>query len=181
MTGRGPYKPRRVVKKPQTLGERLQVVRRAFDFSQATLAEATGVPQQSISSWERDITEPSGPGMLMLTRVLGVTATALRTGMGFVVPDVPPPREGWAVRAPGAEGYVAVEDGSRKPIALPAAAPGAAWGVDVVSGEQVSLTKEQAKAWLSNAFDRDEPVWILVKATGKAKATKSGKQARRKA
>jgi transcriptional regulator with XRE-family HTH domain len=129
VTGRGPYKPRRVVKKPQTLGERLLVVRRALGFSQVSLAEAVGVPQQSISSWERGLTEPSGPGMLTLTTVLGVTAVALKSGKGFVVPDAPPVLEGRAVQPHGAEGgYVAVEDGSRKPIALPAAAPGGGLG-----------------------------------------------------
>lgn len=182
VTGRGPYKPRRVVKRPKTLGERLQVVRQAFGFSQAFLAEAVGVPQQSISSWERDITAPSGPGMQMLTRILGLTAAALETGKGFAIPDAPPHQEEWLDRGQGAgEGYVAVEDGTHKPIALPAAAPGEVWGVDADSGQNVPLTKEQALAWLADAIEQEEPVWILVKSKEKARTTKPAKQARRKA
>lgn len=182
MTGRGPYKPRRAVKKPQTLGERLQVVRRALGFSQVTLAEAVGVPQQSVSSWERGLTDPSGPGMAMLTNVLGVTAAALKTGKGFTIPDATPVLEGRGAQPHGAEGgYVAVEDGTRKPIALPAAAPGEVWGVDADSGQNVPLTKEQALAWLAAAIEQEEPVWILVKSLGKARTTKPVKQARRKA
>jgi transcriptional regulator with XRE-family HTH domain len=174
VTGRGPYKPRRVVKKPQTLGERLLVVRRALGFSQVSLAEAVGVPQQSISSWERGLTEPSGPGMLTLTTVLGVTAVALKTGKGFVVPDAPPVLEGRAVQPHGAEGgYVAVEDGSRKPIALPAAAPGEVWGVDAASGQNVPLTREQALAWLADAIDNQAPVWIVSRPDVKVKRARA--------
>jgi hypothetical protein len=76
---------------------------------------------------------------------------------------------------------VAVEDGTRKPIALPAAAPGEVWGVDADSGQNVPLTKEQALAWLAAAIEQEEPVWILVKSLGKARTTKPVKQARRKA
>lgn len=174
MTGRGPYKPRRAVKRPKTLGQRLQVVRQAFGFSQALLAEAVGVPQQSISSWERDITAPSGPGMQMLTRILGVTAAALETGKGFAIPDAPPPREKWLDRGQGAgEGYVAVEEGTRKPIALPSAEPGEVWGVDADSGQNVPLSKEQALAWLADAIDNQAPVWIVSKPGGKLKMVKA--------
>lgn len=173
MTGRGPYKPRRAVKKPQTLGERLQVVRRALGFSQVTLAEAVGVPQQSISSWERGLTEPSGPGMLTLTTVLGLSAEALKTGKGFVVPNAQPALEGRVGQPHGGEGYVAVEDGTRKPIALPAAAPGEVWGVDADTGERVPLSKEQAVAWLADAIEQDAPVWIVVKPESKPEAIKS--------
>lgn len=170
MTGRGPYKPRRAVKKPQTLGERLQVVRRALGFSQVTLAEAVGVPQQSISSWERGLTEPSGPGMLTLTTVLGLTAVALKTGKGFTIPEAPPaPEDREAQPHVAVEGFVAVEDGTRKPIALPAAAPGEVWGVDAASGQKVPLTKEQALAWLSDAIDSEVPVWIVSKPGTKSK------------
>jgi transcriptional regulator with XRE-family HTH domain len=174
VTGRGPYKPRRVVKKPQTLGERLVVVRRALGFSQATLATAVGVPQQSISSWERGLTEPSGPGMRMLTTALGVTAVALKTGKGFSIPDAPPPQEGRAIQPHGAEGgYVAVEDGTRKAIELPAAAPGEVWGVDAASGQNVPLTKEQALAWLTDAIDNAAPVWIVSKPDVKVKRARA--------
>jgi len=170
VTNRGPYKPRRAVMKPETLGERLQVVRRALGFSQVTLAEAVGVPQQSVSSWERGLTDPSGPGMAMLTNVLGVTAAALKTGKGFTIPDAPPALEGRGAQLHGAEeGYVAVEDGTRKPIALPAAAPGEVWGIDADSGERVPLTKEQAVAWLSDAIDSEAPVWIVSKPDTKSK------------
>ncbi len=173
MTGRGPYRPRRAVKKPQTLGERLVVVRRALGFSQATLATAVGVPQQSISSWERGLTEPSGPGMRMLTGVLGVTATALRTGKGFTIPDAPPLLEGRVGKPQGGEGYVAIEDGKRKSIALPAAAPGDVWGVDAASGQNVPLSKEQALAWLADAIDSQAPVWIVSRPVVKVKRTRA--------
>lgn len=182
MTARGPYKPRRAVKQPGTLGERLVVIRRALGFSQVSLAEAVGVPQQSISSWERGLTEPSGPGMLMLTTVLGLTAAALRTGKGFAIPEGVQTLKGRGAQPPGAEGgYVAVEDGTQKPIALPAATPGVVWGVDAETGQNISLTKEQALAWLANAFDQEEPMWILVKSMEKAQAPITTKRVRRKA
>jgi hypothetical protein len=112
--------------------------------------------------------------MLTLTNVLGVTAAALKTGKGFVVPDGPPVLEGREAQPHGAgECYVAIEDGTRKPIALPAAAPGEVWGVDAASGERFPLTKEQAVAWLADAIDNQAPVWIVSRPDVKVKRARA--------
>lgn len=178
MTGRGPYKPRREVKKPKTLGERLVVLRQALRLNQAGLADLIGVPQQSISSWERGITEPSGPAMALLTATFGTTEEALRTGKMFEIPEDLMTTNRMVER----EGpLVAVEDGTRKPIALPSAAPGEVWGVDTASGQNVPLTKEQALAWLADAIDHDGPVWIVVKPGQKVKRARTTAAKRPKA
>lgn len=166
MTGRGPYKPRRAVKSPKTIGERLVVLRQALRLNQAGLAEVLGVPQQSISSWERGITVPSGPAMALLTATFQTTEEALRTGEKFEIPEDLIPTNRTVER----RGHLmAVEDGTRKPIALPAAAPGEVWGVDAVSGQKVSLSREQALAWLADAIDKAGPVWIVSKPGVKTK------------
>lgn len=177
MTARGPYKPRVAVKKPKTLGERLVVLRQALRLNQAGLAELLGVPQQSISAWERGITEPSGPAMALLTATFKTTEKALRTGEMFEIPEDLMPTN----RITERRGLLmAVEDGTQKPIALPAAAPGEVWGVDAATGQNVGLTKEQAVAWLAEAIENDGPVWIVAKSGVKTNGakTRTGKKSK---
>jgi DNA-binding transcriptional regulator YiaG len=170
VTGRGPYKPRRAVKKPKTLGERLVVLRQALRLNQAGLAEVLGVPQQSISAWERGITEPSGPAMALLTATFKTTEEALRTGEKFEIPEDLMPTNRIIERQ---SLLMAVEDGTMKPIALPAAAPGEVWGVDAVTGERVRLSRDQALAWLADAIDGQAPVWIVSRPDMKVKRGKA--------
>lgn len=175
MTGRGPYKPRRAVKKPKTLGERLVVLRQALRLNQAGLAEVLGVPQQSVSSWERGIRQPSGAAMTLLINTFGITEDALRNGEKFEIPEDLMPTN----RITERRGLpMAVEDETGKPIALPAAAPGEVWGVDAVTGERVRLSRDQALAWLADAIDGQAPVWIVSKPEKKVKQGKatSGKR-----
>ena len=88
MTGRGAYKPRKAIPAPRTLGERIQAWRHAFRMTQRDLAIAVRVPQQSISAWEKDQKEPSGPSLEQLIRVMGIGEQALRTGEGFQIQDI---------------------------------------------------------------------------------------------
>ncbi|WP_341482257.1 helix-turn-helix domain-containing protein [Geothrix paludis] len=178
MTGRGPYKPRRAVKKPKTLGERIVVLRQALRMNQAGLAEVLGVPQQSISAWERGITEPSGPAMALLTATFKTTEEALRTGEMFEIPEELMPTNRIIERR---SLLMAVEGGTGKPIALPAASPGEVWGVDALTGERVRLSRDQALAWLAEAIDNQAPVWIVSKPDKKAKRIKVTTRTRKKA
>ena len=164
MTARGAYKPRKAVRAPETLGQRIQAWRHAFEMTQEALALAVRVPQQSISAWEKGLKEPSGPSLEQLIRVMGITEHALRTGDGFQIPKnlwtgyLDTPLDG------GGGDLMANEEGSKKLVILPAADPGEAWGVVVDDeGKRDPLTREMALQWVERAFENNQPVWIVVK------------------
>jgi len=170
MTGRGAYKPRKAIPVPRTLGERIQAWRHAFRMTQRDLAIAVRVPQQSISAWEKDLKEPSGPSLEQLIRVMGIGEQALRTGEGFQVPDTP-----WfgyldTPITSGGGDLVAKEEGSKKLVILPAADVGEAWGVVMDgAGRRDPLTREMALEWVERAFENNQPLWIVVKSESKRK------------
>lgn len=60
-----------------SFGQRLKMLRREAELSQADLAEAIGVSVQSVSKWECDSNMPDVSMLLPLSSVLGVTADCL--------------------------------------------------------------------------------------------------------
>ena len=60
-----------------SFGQRLKMLRREADLSQAELAEAVGVSVHSVSKWECDSNMPDVSLLLPLSAVLGVTADCL--------------------------------------------------------------------------------------------------------
>lgn len=171
MTDRGAYKPKAVVKEPK-LGDRIRAWRLRFGLTQAKLAQALGADQSSLALWERNKRIPEGPSMLQLVRVLGVSEEALRTGIGFEIPTMPPfGYSGWPDASSGGD-LMAVEEKSKSPVVLPMAHPGEVWGVDIGSGAREPLSPEKVLEWLQAAIDEDSAIWIVKKPSGDLKAAR---------
>lgn len=171
MTGRGAYKPRKAIPVARTLGERIQAWRHAFRMTQRDLAIAVRVPQQSISAWEKDLKEPSGPSLEQLIRVMGIGEHALRTGEGFQPPDAPWSGYQDMPSSIGGGDHIAKVEDSKKLVILPAADQGEAWGVVMdAEGKRDPLTREMALEWVERAFENKQPLWIVVKSEKKLKA-----------
>jgi transcriptional regulator with XRE-family HTH domain len=60
-----------------SFGQRLKMIRRESDLSQADLAEALGVSVHSVSKWECDSNMPDISLLLPISGVLGVTTDCL--------------------------------------------------------------------------------------------------------
>lgn len=56
--------------KNETVGERIQALRKGKSLSQVSLAKAVGVSNVAISQWERSETEPRGDNLLSLASAL---------------------------------------------------------------------------------------------------------------
>lgn len=56
--------------KNETVGERIQALRKSKNLSQVSLAKAVGVSNVAISQWERSETEPNGDNLLSLSTAL---------------------------------------------------------------------------------------------------------------
>lgn len=144
----------------------MSAIRAQFGVTQAELAETLGVPQQSVSAWERDKTSPIGPVAILLEKALGVGMIALETGKGFEVPaGLPMLRaEGSGpVEEPGGGGGVAIEGEDMKPIHLPPVPMGEIWLVNTGTGESGSLAHEDALAKVTEAMSQGDAVWVILK------------------
>lgn len=136
------------------MGERIRKVRVAWGWSQVQLSESLSVPQQAVSSWERDLTRPSGPALGALAALFRLPAEALMEGKGFQIPA--PLMEEVAL--------VATEKGrKRKPVELPKAKPGEVWGVDLETSEHHPLKLEEAIALLRKAAKEGTSIWMVLK------------------
>jgi transcriptional regulator with XRE-family HTH domain len=77
-----------------TLGGRIWRARDALDMSLAALAARLGLPEETVSDWERDHAEPRTNALFTLAGVLGVSPSWLIAGVGEAPPEadsvVPP-------------------------------------------------------------------------------------------
>jgi transcriptional regulator with XRE-family HTH domain len=71
--------------KGETMGERLQRLRLAANFSQSQLARASGVPIGTIKNWEQDRRVPRMDTAAAVATALGVSLDAL-AGLGEPLP-----------------------------------------------------------------------------------------------
>jgi transcriptional regulator with XRE-family HTH domain len=65
----------------EAVGRRLRVKRKSLKFSQAQLAEASGIHPQSISEYERGRRIPYGNNLVRLARALDMTDMELLVGL----------------------------------------------------------------------------------------------------
>lgn len=65
-----------------TLGGRIWQARDALGLSIAELAARLGLPEETVSEWERDCAEPHANALFMLAGVLSVTPSWLLAGIG---------------------------------------------------------------------------------------------------
>jgi len=66
----------------ETMGTRLQRLRKAAGFSQATLAKATGIPASTIKNWEQGRRSPLLDTAARIARALGVSLDDLAGDAG---------------------------------------------------------------------------------------------------
>lgn len=90
MPSRGPYQSTPSGKLPGSLGERIKAVRMAWHWTQVELGLALNTDQTTVSSWERERVQPSGPTLAALAGLFKTTPDALETGKRFNIPDSPP-------------------------------------------------------------------------------------------
>lgn len=70
-----------------TLGGRIWRARDALDMSLGDLAARMGLPEETVSDWERDHAEPRTNALFMLAGVLGVSPSWLIAGYGEAPSD----------------------------------------------------------------------------------------------
>ena len=84
-----------------TLGNKLQLLRKARGMSQEQLAEKLGVSRQAVSKWELDATLPDTANVIALGKMFGVTTDYLlveetgETGRGENVYEAPRKKVDW--------------------------------------------------------------------------------------
>lgn len=66
--------------KNETVGERIQALRKSKKLSQVSLAKTVGVSNVAISQWERSETEPKGDNLMSLASALGCSPAHLLYG-----------------------------------------------------------------------------------------------------
>lgn len=133
---------------PQTLGARIRVVRKAWDWTQEDLAQALKTDRQIVSYWERGISKPSRPAMQLLVRLFRLSAEALLVGTGFSIPDLP-------------EGDHALGKESLREM-LPASEIGKVLILGAESGKSKLTSFEQAIKRLKVAETEGYMVWLVV-------------------
>ncbi|MEN6412361.1 MAG: helix-turn-helix transcriptional regulator [Veillonellales bacterium] len=75
-----------------TLGERLQFLRKLSNVTQKIIYEATGISQSNLSKYERNITQPTADAIAAICRFYNVSADWLLFGIeqkNFVVTNDP--------------------------------------------------------------------------------------------
>jgi DNA-binding XRE family transcriptional regulator len=156
MSPRGAYKAETTKKnKAQTLGARVRSVRLKWGWPQAEMARVLGVPQQSISSWERDKTDPLGPSMANLCRLFRMTEDELRRPGVFKVPEPPEP-DLLVLHCPQRpEGH--------QDLVLPEPEHDRVVHVALADGGIQFLSVEEAVKSLRKAVKVGDHVWLVVK------------------
>lgn len=71
------------------IGDRIAQLRQARGMSQVALARAVGTAQTTISSWERNRTEPSRSDVERVAMALGVKPSKIEMGLGDWRKEVP--------------------------------------------------------------------------------------------
>src|SRR5262245_42451959 len=85
----------------ETMGQRLQRLRRAAGLTQAELARRAGVPLKSVLNWEQDRRQPRLDAVVDLARILSVSLEELLTNLA-PREQRPPARKGRPPAAGGA-------------------------------------------------------------------------------
>jgi transcriptional regulator with XRE-family HTH domain len=65
----------------ETMGQRLQRLRREAGLTQAELARRAGVPLKSVLNWEQDRRQPRLDAVVDLARILGISLEELLTNL----------------------------------------------------------------------------------------------------
>ncbi len=74
----------------ETIGNRIQKIRKEKGMTQEDLAAKLGVSSQAVSKWENDASYPDIALLPQLCRILGITTDELLTGKNNEVKMLPP-------------------------------------------------------------------------------------------
>ena len=72
-----------------SIGERIAVLRKERNISQAQLARALNVSRQAVSKWENDQTAPDTIKLIQLADLLGTDSEYLATGKHAMISTPP--------------------------------------------------------------------------------------------
>ena len=151
MTGRERPPRQRAPRHPKTPGQRIWARREFLGFTQRELGSQVGVGQAAVSAWEKDESKPRESTWPLLCEALGLSRSALETGIGF-----PPKAAGQRV----AEGPATRRTAK---VALPNLPEGAEALLLSEKGlTQESMTAAQAARALRSAIKSGRPVWVVV-------------------
>lgn len=149
MTIRGPYETKTREGGPQTIGDRLRVLRIRTGRTQAQVAEDLHTDQAQVSAWERDKARPSKAILGALATYYRIELDALDTGSGFLallneLEESPEPAaaQPWGT--------------------LPDPGPGGVLLLDRPKGEHRTLDSIEALRLLVEAMQDGRKVWIVL-------------------
>ena len=152
-SGRVAPKARIKSSQPGTLGQRIRAVRKAWGWTQTTLAEALGSAQSMVSEWEKDVSRPSGAALIAISRLFRLPVEALEQGRGFTLPEAPGQSSGAAM--------------SRRDIQdlrhlLPGLKPGEILQVDTQAKDAALIQLSQALQAIREAKRQGRAVWLVI-------------------
>ncbi|WP_043484746.1 helix-turn-helix domain-containing protein [Geothrix fermentans] len=138
---------------PSTLGQRIRAVRRAWGWTQTTLAEALGSAQSMVSEWEKDVSRPSGAALISISRLFRLPVEALVQGKGFTLPEAPGQSSGAAM--------------SKRDIQdlrhlLPQLQQGEILQVDTQAEDAALVQLSQALQVIREAKRQGRQVWLVI-------------------
>ncbi len=152
-SSRGASKPRSKTGQPSTLGQRIRAVRKAWGWTQTSLGEAIGSPQNTISDWEKDLTRPSGAAIQALSRLFRLTPEQLEQGRGFTLPEAPGQPSG---------AHMSKRDIQELRQMLPQLQQGEILQVDTQAEDAALVHLTQALAAIREARKQGRAVWLVI-------------------
>lgn len=138
---------------PSTLGQRIRAVRRAWGWTQTTLAEALGSAQSMVSEWEKDVSRPSGAALISISRLFRLPVEALDTGKEFTLPDAPGQSSGAAMSKRDIQDLRQL---------LPELQRGEILQVDTQAEDAELVQLTQALAAIREAKRQGRTVWLVI-------------------
>ena len=129
-----------------TLGQRIALIRKAWGWTQADLAERLRVRTASVSAWERETARPNRISLIALASVLNTSPEAL---LGEVRFTLPPMLEGVAEGA--WRSYQLPEPADPKQVLV------------LEAGSALGLVKpSQLRNRAAEALAEGRPVWLVI-------------------
>lgn len=137
---------------PSSLGERIRSLRLNWGWNQGQLAEAINSNQKTVSTWERDLSIPSGAALGSLALLFGLSKTALLTGRGFTITETPKEVGPLLVAGAHAHALVHLPDQNKAGLLI----------LDRRTGEVRQADRGNLARTLRKAEAEGRPVWVVI-------------------
>ena len=138
--------------KNESIGQRIQSVRKSWNWSQSQLAKVLGTNQQTVSHWEQGRQQPTEAALHSLALVFGMAVEALLSGNGFKVPD--PPQEVCGI-------WVSANRATRL-IELPFQCKEGITHISRNDKTAKPLSLQDANRLIRQAYKDGQPVWVVI-------------------